>query len=64
MLMMMITSAADQTVWSGSMATRLAELFCLTATSQEVVPYLLPISSTESEGWTALLTAWWVRSSI
>ena len=52
-----ITSAADQTVWSGSTATRLAELFCLTATSQVVVPYLLPISSTESEGWMTLLTA-------
>ena len=61
---MVITSAADQTVWSGSTATRLAELFCLTATSQVVVPYLLPISSTESEGWMTLCTATCVQYSI
>ena len=58
-----LTSAAAQTVWSGSTATRLAELFCLTATSQVVVPYLLPISSTESEGWMALRTALCVKYS-
>ena len=52
-----LTSAAAQTLWSGSTATRLPELFCMTATSQEVVPYLLPTSSTPSEGRTSCLTA-------
>ena len=59
-----LTSAAAQTLWSGSTATSLAELFCMTATSQVVVPNLLPTSRTESDGWMALRTASCVRSSI